>query len=286
TMINIAWNCIEANQRCGAWYADPTRARPEFVYFKSTDGHYGIWDFNLRRANLHLLPIIQASKGMLLVDSTRRGKSIPDALSKTIPLWCAVINGAQAQRRNRNRIAITTGIPEREALYNEDAWEEYRKRIFIPPDVISESERAQMEERLPELVNKFLASSFFSHMPDLQWPLRPLWITPQSSNIPSLNHSSSRVDQSTTPLANAQMNQSFYPVICISASKTGTTDTDQTRVEHLDYNYVQGSGDDHESWSIGLTPDLFWTYHDQLLTCEKEKLEDLVKQIVAIRATN
>ncbi|KAG8838094.1 hypothetical protein FRB91_007794, partial [Serendipita sp. 411] len=216
---------------------------------------------------------------MLLVDSTRRGKSIPDALSKTIPLWCAVINGAQTQRRNRNRIAITTRIPERESLYNEDAWEEYGKRIFIPPDVISESERAQMEERLPELVNKFLASSFFSNMPDLQWPLRPLWITPQSSNIPSLNHSSSRLDQSTTPLANVQMNQSFYPVICISASKTGTTNTEQTQVEHLDYNYVQGSGDDHESWSMGLTPDLFWTYHDQLLTCEKEKLEDLVKQI-------
>ena len=28
----------------------------------------------------------------IIVDSTRRGKSMPDALSKTIPIWCAVIN--------------------------------------------------------------------------------------------------------------------------------------------------------------------------------------------------
>jgi tRNA A64-2'-O-ribosylphosphate transferase len=26
------------------------------------------------------------------VDSTRRGKRMPDALSKTVPIWCAVIN--------------------------------------------------------------------------------------------------------------------------------------------------------------------------------------------------
>jgi hypothetical protein len=30
----------------------------------------------------------------VLVDSTRRGKRIPDALSKTVPIWCAVINRA------------------------------------------------------------------------------------------------------------------------------------------------------------------------------------------------
>ena len=28
----------------------------------------------------------------IIVDSTRRGKSMPDALSKTVPIWCAVIN--------------------------------------------------------------------------------------------------------------------------------------------------------------------------------------------------
>jgi hypothetical protein len=38
----------------------------------------------------------------VLVDSTRRGKRIPDSLSKTVPIWCAVINRAVRLRRGVN----------------------------------------------------------------------------------------------------------------------------------------------------------------------------------------
>jgi tRNA A64-2'-O-ribosylphosphate transferase len=56
---------VIANQRCGAWYVNPFAARSsnEWAYFKSTDGHHGRWDFSLRRANLHLLPLIDRSSG-------------------------------------------------------------------------------------------------------------------------------------------------------------------------------------------------------------------------------
>ena len=80
-----------ANQRCGAWYTNPARAKEVHAYFKSTDGHAGVWDFNLRRANLHLLPVVLENDGfvtssghsycfteyscrIVMVDSTRRGK--------------------------------------------------------------------------------------------------------------------------------------------------------------------------------------------------------------------
>lgn len=33
------------------------------AYFKSTDGHFSNWSFNLRRANLHLLPLIVENNG-------------------------------------------------------------------------------------------------------------------------------------------------------------------------------------------------------------------------------
>lgn len=33
------------------------------AYFKSTDGHTNNWSFNLRRPNLHLLPILIQSRG-------------------------------------------------------------------------------------------------------------------------------------------------------------------------------------------------------------------------------
>ncbi|KAG0339124.1 hypothetical protein BG004_006945 [Podila humilis] len=50
------------------------------------DGHTGIWDFNPRRYNPHLITKIIQHGG--------KGKRIPDALSKTIPIWCATINHA------------------------------------------------------------------------------------------------------------------------------------------------------------------------------------------------
>jgi hypothetical protein len=31
--------------------------------------------------------------GVVLVDSTRKGKTFPDSMSFTVPLWCAVVNG-------------------------------------------------------------------------------------------------------------------------------------------------------------------------------------------------
>ena len=41
-----------------------TQAHPgTHAYFKSTDGHHGNWSFNLRRPNLHLLPIAAAHGG-------------------------------------------------------------------------------------------------------------------------------------------------------------------------------------------------------------------------------
>ncbi|THG99141.1 hypothetical protein EW026_g3137 [Hermanssonia centrifuga] len=85
---------ILPNLRCGAWYVDPQIARTEPAYFKSTDGHFNNWGFNLRRPNLHLLSIVTEHNGFIIVDSTRAGKRIPDALSKTVPIWCAVINRA------------------------------------------------------------------------------------------------------------------------------------------------------------------------------------------------
>lgn len=56
---------VVANQRCGSWYVDPEdeSTGKEWVYFKSTDGHHGRWEFSLRRANLHLLPSIDAIGG-------------------------------------------------------------------------------------------------------------------------------------------------------------------------------------------------------------------------------
>lgn len=51
-----------ANERCGSWYLDPAH-KGGSAYFKSTDGHTGVWKFSLRRLNLHLLDVIDKHDG-------------------------------------------------------------------------------------------------------------------------------------------------------------------------------------------------------------------------------
>ena len=51
-----------ANERCGSWYINPVHKQGS-AYFKSTDGHTGVWKFSLRRLNFHLLAIIGKNDG-------------------------------------------------------------------------------------------------------------------------------------------------------------------------------------------------------------------------------
>ena len=44
----------------------------------------------------------------------------------------------------------------------------------------------------------------------------------------------------------------FYPIICVSASEAVDEEHRQ------DYTYLQGGGDDEETWANGLTAPLFW----------------------------
>lgn len=55
---------IIANERCGSWYIDP-KTKEGSAYFKSTDGHTGVWKFSSRRLNLHLLEIIGKNDGFV-----------------------------------------------------------------------------------------------------------------------------------------------------------------------------------------------------------------------------
>jgi tRNA A64-2'-O-ribosylphosphate transferase len=83
-----------ANKRCGLWYKS---SFDDFVHFKSTDGHFGVWQFSLKRLNLNLVTLLLDRDAAIIVDSTRKGRSVPDSFSRTLPMWCAVINTAARQ---------------------------------------------------------------------------------------------------------------------------------------------------------------------------------------------
>lgn len=149
-----------ANERCGSWYINPHR-KAESAYFKSTDGHTGEWAFSLRRLNTQVLGVIGEHDGCVIVDSTRRGKSMPDALSKTVPIWCCVLNRML--------------FPEYEV-----------HSLHTPPQSVSASEHSQIEARLDGFVHQLqeLNIPVASLRGQISKPLRPLWIT-QDSPLPS-----------------------------------------------------------------------------------------------------
>lgn len=171
-----------ANERCGSWYIDPAQ-KGGSAYFKSTDGHTGVWKFSLRRLNLHLLQIIGKHDGCIIVDSTRRGKRMPDALSKTISIWCAVINRFL--------------FPEHQEHHN----------LYTPPQVVSASEHAQMSALLPSFSQSLHDLGICSDTlrNQVNKPLRPFWITPEN-----------RIRRTST------VYNDFHPVICCTVSRRVT----------------------------------------------------------------
>lgn len=96
----------------------------------------------------------------------------------------------------------------------------------------------------------------------LRKPLRPVWITPETGPSDCLIRDAS---------------SEFYPVVCCTASR-------RVLGSEASNGYVQGAGDDSESWSHGLTSTVFWRHHQDLLDAEEEKLPGLIQ--IFMRAEN
>ncbi|CCE90129.1 tRNA A64-2'-O-ribosylphosphate transferase TDEL_0A07970 [Torulaspora delbrueckii] len=244
------------NERCGLWYCNP-KDFTQTSYFKSTDGHTNQWDFSSRRLNFHIIPTIAKSNGIIIVDSTRRGKKVPDALSKTIPIWCAVLNHLMLESQG--------GSVKQETLY-------------VPPETVSESEFYSIKSRIPELVEKLKSLEVINgkelHKQLGGKLLRPFWIYPGSSIL-----------QSTTDIFTGEVtsdkwipvDNSIIPIILCTVSYQAQDGVDKRR----GFTYVQGAADDHELWSHGLNAKIFWSNIDILGNQEssEEELERFVSQL-------
>jgi hypothetical protein len=162
-----------ANLRQGAWYLDPALRAASgggTCCFKSSDGHAGQWCFNPRRLNKHVALAAAQRGGVLVVDSTRGGKRLPDALSKTVPIWCAVLNTALARHRRRQRQAQGRARgqnhppqpepepePEPEPGQREEDDGEWDCGLHVAP-MIPPSESAQIADRIEGWVDDLEAS--------------------------------------------------------------------------------------------------------------------------------
>ncbi|KAG5178835.1 initiator tRNA phosphoribosyl transferase-domain-containing protein [Tribonema minus] len=178
-----------ANLRNGQWYGPPS-AWEGTCYFKSADGHCGQWAFSYTRLNLHVACKAAMAGGCVVVDSTRRGKRFPDALTATVPLWCAVINSTLASIRG----------PDWDCSLHTPPW-------------LSPSEASQIADRIAPSVAGLgtaadaLRAQLGQH---LARPLRPLW---QAPGVPLSTEEGDLGDMGGLP---------FVPVICISASEVSS----------------------------------------------------------------
>ncbi|KAF3901768.1 hypothetical protein AA313_de0203362 [Arthrobotrys entomopaga] len=233
---------LVANERCGSWYVPPEK-KAGSCYFKSTDGHFGCWSFSLRRLNLNLLEIIGKHKGCIIVDSTRRGKSIPDALSKTVPIWCAVMN--------------TLLFPS------------VSYKFEVPENAVSASERAQINRLLDGFVNQLqtlkLETKKLARF--LGRPMKPVWVTR---------------DSDVGDIACLEFEEKFHPVFLLSASRYLQKELQPRDLGMGGHNYVyiQGAGDDHEGWAQGLLPVTYWSNREALLRTPESELPSFIGSIV------
>lgn len=105
---------------------------------------------------------------------------MPDALTKTIPIWCSVLNRLLFPNSNESH------------------------ELYTPPQVVSQSEHAQINALLPS----FLASlqslnlSVGSLKSQISKPIRPIWITPDSNLIQT-----------------ESVFEDFHPMICCTVSR-------------------------------------------------------------------
>lgn len=165
---------------------------------------------------------------------------MPDALSKTVPIWCAVFN----------------------RLLFPELTESHQLRT--PSNAVGDSEHTQIEARISGFVvdlrsllldNKTLQAA-------IQKPLIPSWTSPEIEQMTFLDDGE------------------YNKIVCCTASRqvNGT--------EASENGYIQGAADDHEAWSQGLTPSLFWAHKDKLLAMADDEVGDFVRNCGAAGNVN
>ena len=241
-----------ANLRCGVWHVPPEIASFGHCYFKSTDGHSGKWDFSRSRLNLQVA-LAAAVSDVMIVDSTRTGKTYPDSLSKTVPIWCCVLNRAVGAAR-----AGTTGSSWDTAL---------RLPPWVPPSEVSQID-ARLDGWVAILRRPALAPVLARLVAALHRPLRPRWVCPATDGSGGIADAATTASEYARSAhaehkTAAASGSPFSWVHCVCASEVISAEAARARAS---YTYIQGAGDDEENWATGLRAEQWWRWRGELMS--------------------
>lgn len=166
---------------------------------------------------------------------------MPDSLSKTIPIWCCVINRAANMVLNKS-------------------WGADQLDLHTPTNCVSKNEEEQIRTLLDDFVAELIDTGMdMSCFDCLKKPLRPLWITPNSILADDPNRF---------------LDVDYLPIILITASRTVPGGLDR---QH-GYTYVQGAADDDEMWGLGLKAHTFWQNREVLLASGSLECEMMLRE--------
>ena len=204
------------------------------------------------------------------MDSSKT-KSMPDSFSRTIPIWCAVLNQLVAS-----------------SFANQSDKQLWEKAFFTPESCVMREEHEHiLINVIPVLVSDIQKAGPI----DVKWlqatltkPLHPYWITPLSFK--------------TLDVTNKYYNmQQYTSIICVNASnpsmrghliETNLQNTFSDKIsQQMSHLYTPGAADDEESWAQGLTPALFWANlldiletRNQIEIDPRGKVDEIVNTIV------
>lgn len=310
---------IVANERCGLWYAYPYANTAPNTHFKSTDGHKNINNFSLKRLNFNFLSAAcSASRsddhdlgddggsggGAIFIVDASKYKRQPDSFSRTLPIWCCVLNRIVAAFREKyndhpRKDADGTYIECEENGCN-TTFATWDVGLYTPSDIISEEEHDSILDIIPQRVQSALNSGVI--IDELQFmnmitkPLRCFWI--QNDGVDDGNES--KMEQKWKDLYETiqQYKSSYTCIICVSVSESGILDTiphyrpNTSILDNKDHDletlewfyYKPGAADDHElsSWAKGLTPQLFWKHCDDILLQPNMTVQDTDEAIKSL----
>lgn len=260
---------VFANKRNGCWYGEFDR----FCYFKSTDGHDRNLLFNYTsRLNLDVAERAIQAGGCLIIDSTRAGKTWPDSMRNTIPIWCSVLNHVAGL----DSPSGVPGVVEFHALPSVTA-PVHAQRIaseVIPsmvagiPQEVVEMLRARLGGRMDRHDGGLAGGERGSAWKGKPKPLVPVWVHPDEDGV--LEWSGAHADVVLEHLGQLHSRDEadgpardldITPVLLLSCSGAKKA----RHVSEQSWEYIQGAGDDEETWAEGLTADVFWRHSSRIM---------------------
>lgn len=300
---------ILLNERTGSWYYPYPNGT---CYFKSTDGHPGTYDFSFTRLNLHVATLASKKNGLVIVDASQSYKAYPDSLSRTIPIWAAILNIIVFNIDTETALSLPSFITKNEKQTIIECIERKLKEIpdelkqcildvlhtilIKPLKCIYYSQKELLEE--DELDNEFFSTSTTYLEKNLALYLLKKTSTETSIQYFAKTWSSIHTQCRGTLLHTllndhddyfqkistmSQLNvknistSTYTPIYLLSVSKPCRTNADIDANQH-GWDYIPGAADDPETWSFSnITPNNFWkSILPTILQCKTDEECELI----------